>query len=180
MLPRKDGANWMRSWGLDISTKQIAWASSDGETRSFSVATEDPVRRLGIAYDNLLPWFRGLSLEHPPVSVWVEQPIGRVISPPVLFMAGVAQAAVYNALRDLHRFPVPVWWITPYEWKKRTVGPETAQKGKPKRKGDPYHVEEWCMSSGFDPHNWDEADALGIAVAGHQLFLEANPAEDAA
>lgn len=151
-------------YGVDVSTKAIAFASlPEGRTRTLSVAAKPGIRRLAVAYPAIYGFVRALATSDPPVAVWIEQPTGRHPKPSLGNMAGVAAAAIYNALHDHYGLECPVFFIAVSEWKKAATGKGNATKDE---------VSVWASNVfGKKARTEDESDALAIGYAGQSMML---------
>lgn len=159
-------AQW--TWGLDVSTKQVALAAlhDDGrfETKTLCVAAPPGTRRLWLAYNALTPWVRGIARHRPPRVVFVERPRGAITHASLLDMIGVVKASIYAGLEGLTPFEVLVTDIPIGTWKKNSVGFGNASKEQ---------IRDWAEDFGIDPTaSEDECDALGVAVAGQVSVTE--------
>lgn len=145
-------------WGIDCSTKRIAFATSTG--RSGTITWPAKLRdgaRLFAARTAMWEFAREFAETDPPIYVWVEQPAGKPRPHPSLIeMVGVTKEAVYGVLSTLYPFPVTVAEVPVASWKKHGIGHGNADKDA---------VMAWAQTVG-DPANQDEADALGIAYGG--------------
>ena len=149
-------------WGLDVSTRRIAFASTLG---GYTASCEIPAlpaggARLARARTLIRDFAADMAGDHPPLFVWVEAPTGRHPKPTLVHMVGVAMEAVYSALEHRYPFPVTVSNIAIPAWKSATVGAGNAGKGQ---------IMDWALTKG-KPANQDEADALGIAYGGLALM----------
>lgn len=93
-----------------------------------------------------------------PACVWVEQPIGTHPKPQLMYVAGVVQAALFEALGG-----VPVWTVPTSTWKKNSVGYGNASKEQ---------VRAWVLRQDQRPATQDECDAYAMACAGRAMFVE--------
>jgi hypothetical protein len=149
-------------WGLDVSTKRIAFASTLG---GYSASVEIPEaaaggERLAVARRAIRDFAPEFAGSHPPLCVWLEAPTGRFLKPTLIHMVGVTMEAVYSSLESLYPFPVSLFDVGVSQWKLASVGKGTADKAE---------VMAWAKTVG-SPANQDEADALGIAYGGLALM----------
>lgn len=148
-------------WGIDVSTTRLAFAFASLDTTAVKVETlitrteEREGARLGLLDRQLRIFGRLRGAMYPPACVWVEQASGRFQAPQLLYAIGVIQAALAETL------PCPVWTVPSSAWKKRSVGRGNASKEQ---------IAAWAESSGYEFEGQDEADAIGIAVAGRAMF----------
>lgn len=166
-------------WGVDLSTKaaSIAWTRADGESRGVRTVTWSKSLRDAARLDEidtvLSHKVRLLALDHPPVFVYVEQPSGAHGNPTLLYVTGVIQLCLFQALRDHWKRPVTVLIVTSGEWKREVVAADgfakNGQFGKPdKKKGqtaDDYPPYRWaCEKAGYsaDPPDLNDVDATCI------------------
>lgn len=165
-------------WGIDPSTKRIALARLEpdvGGTR-LTVDTlplaqpKEPAQRLARAHA-ALPQLFGSWREHmeagtAPSHVYVEQPFATVfkgkprVHPQSYFMVGIVLAVLAQELYDTR-----VCLIDPPSWKCRALGKGHGHAKKPE-------ILEWAKGRGYAGESEDEADAIGIAVAGAILSAE--------
>lgn len=158
-------------WGMDVSTRRLALAAV--WENEFKVHTLNAVgnltgaERLAELYESTRFWVGVTAAAYPPTIVFVEQPVGRFLSPPLLHAVGVTMGATYAALAALYAFPVSVIPVGVTEWKKAAIGNHLASKSQ---------IMAWAQSYGYTGSSQDEADALGIAVGGRALMgLPATP-----
>ena len=149
-------------WGCDPSTKRVSVAAVTSDTTrvaTCSFPALDGGARLAAIWNGTREFAVSL-LERgwpAPGLVWVEQPSGKTTNPQLSYAVGVIQAALCDALG------CPLETIESASWKKRAVG--RGNIFKPKSVREPYGVLTWAQSNGYRGSSWDEADALGIAVA---------------
>lgn len=154
------------TWGVDVSTKQIALAivRADGFTTHTLDVRGKPnsTERLSNAYAGIRDWVREVAQDWPPMVVFVERPTGSMAANPNLVdMVGVTQLAIHDGLAGLSDFPVLITTIAVAKWKKHGVGHGNASKDQ---------VRDWAMARGISPDaSGDECDALGIAIGGAVL-----------
>lgn len=152
-------AEWV--WGIDPAVSRLAFAFApvDGgsiEVETLHTATDATEgERLGLLDRQVRIAARQLAGSYPPAVVWVEQPSGRWRNLTLAYAVGVVQAALYEALQ------VPVWTIPASAWKLRTVGVGNATKPQ---------AMAWVRRLGVEVDGQDEADAVGIAVAGRAML----------
>jgi Holliday junction resolvasome RuvABC endonuclease subunit len=168
-------------WGCDPSTRRVAlgivlpgrrWVSRALELGPGTVDAP----KLAAARFALHGWFGSLAEEFDPGWLWVEQPFAkRQDQVPVesWLMLGVVMEAAYSATGAVANL------LPPVSWKADAVGHGFASKRR---------VLDWARGLGFtgdcdrcDPASGkckgapahDQADALGVAVAG-AVFVAAN------
>lgn len=154
------------TWGVDISTVRIAFATSSGVSASVEIPKRlKGVERLSVARTAVWHHCREFAVKHPPLCVWVERPTGarNRTHHSLTQMEGVVSEAVYASLKTLYNHPVSVFPIAVTSWKKASVGHGNAT------------IQEYCewAESWAKPANEDEAAALGVAVAGQSMIAEA-------
>lgn len=134
------------------------WATS---TTKFKAGL-DVGARLADIHDRTVEAGRAFAVDHPPTWVWVEQLalFSRRPSPILYYATGTIIGALYEALRDCYDHPVTVSEIPPSSWKAEACGDGRIDKAGGK-------VLAWAQRNGYEGEVPDEADALGIAVAGH-------------
>lgn len=174
-VPAPPASAW---YGVDPSTLRIAvgWSTPEGSlgaaTQSFMRA-EGP-RRLAFIYRDTYTFVRSLATQVWPGYVLVEQPGGKHVPVQLEHAVGVIHAAIYSALHttaNAHGWPVPaVETAPPATWKKIACGAGNLYKPKRERGAPPpafedYPVAVWARENGYGGHSWDEADAIGLAVA---------------
>lgn len=150
-------------YGIDLSTKAVSLATAytTPETLQLDKKTVD-AQRLALALGQLTIWFRQRIVK--PELVVVEQPVGRNSSPSLDHMTGVVLAALGVTQT------CPIITLVPGQWKKLAIGSGKATKPE---------IMLWARGRGYQGSVQDEADALGIAVAGLQI-LEREYGEKAA
>lgn len=154
-------------WGIDGKSTKLAigWDGPDRGTdsRAFDQGLHDG-ERLAMIYQQARFMASVLAAKRPPVYVFYEEVVLYSQRPaPILYQAcGVIVAAVFEALRYVHRWPVTVAPIPTADWKKRSVGNGAAKKDQVL-----LHARR---AYGYGGHDQDEADALCIAVAGRNLL----------
>lgn len=145
-------------WGIDVSTLQtdVATVRRDGrwETHVWDWPKSPGAERLDWIRRSVVLAADRLALEYPPMAVFIEQPMGRHPSPPLVMAAGAVAGAVYGALRDVYAHPVMVEFANISDWKKEAVGHSNASKEQ---------VLRWARSLGYTGLEQDPADALGVA-----------------
>jgi Holliday junction resolvasome RuvABC endonuclease subunit len=150
-------------WGIDVAISRLAFACAEEHGEAVAVETlttrNDATEgeRLGLLDRQVRLFARLLAARYQPAVVWVEQPSGRHRALQLAYVTGVVQAACFEALR------CPVWTIPSSAWKKRALGDGRGNATKPQ-------VAEWATSQGFAFDSQDEADAIGIAVAGRRVL----------
>jgi Holliday junction resolvasome RuvABC endonuclease subunit len=150
-------------WGVDVAISRVAFALAELDGDGLAVRTlvtrSDATEgeRLGLLDRQLRVYVRQLHDAFPAAVVWVEQPSGRHRALQLTYCTGVIQAALFEALR------VPVWTIPSSAWKVRALG---AGRGNATKQ----QVAAWVDSLGYEPGSQDEADAIGIAVAGRAML----------
>lgn len=151
-------------WGIDVSTKRIAFATSAGQCGSVKVPPGlDGGARLFAARTAMWHFAREFAADHPPLYVWIEQPAGKPRPHPNLIeMVGVTKEATYGVLSTLYPFPVTVGEVEVAKWK-------AAVPGLAKGNATKDEIWAWAETVG-SPVNQDEADALGIAFGGLALM----------
>lgn len=159
-------------WGIDGKSSKVAigWDGPErGATSKVFKGKLHHGERLAAIYLEARFEASVLARVRPPVHVFYEEVVLYSQRPaPILYEAcGVIAAAVFEALRCVHRFPVPVVPIPTADWKKRAVGNGAAKK---------HAVMAWAQRDGYAGADQDEADAWCIAVAGQKL-LEPAPVQ---
>ena len=158
-------------WGVDPGTRRtaLAFVEHRGPEPVYRCATTSyPTlsggQRLDHVYRQTRAFVASVAEEWPPGIALVEQPSGKQENPALSYLVGVVQAAVYAGVQEALAVPLCVDTVTSSEWKKIACGAGNLYK--PKRGEDrPYEVLEWAQRKGYPGTSWDEADALGIAVA---------------
>jgi Holliday junction resolvasome RuvABC endonuclease subunit len=150
----------MVAWGLDCSTKCIALCVYDGDRfEHWPTIRFQPVhkgaQRLAHAHALLTPWLFDASHWTPPDAVFVEQPAGKFPKPTLEHMVGVVLMTVAEVTT------APVLTLPVPQWKHMSIGKGNASKEQ---------LMEWARERGYEGDSQDEADALGIAVAGHHIL----------
>lgn len=114
------------AWGFDPAAGAIhfaAWRPHPtglGMLRqSRHMGTIDGAERLALLRRQTVELVEGFLPTHPPVAVFVEQPVGRFPSPWLMAGWGVLMETLYTTLQDLREFPTMVEAYTPADWKKR-------------------------------------------------------------
>ena len=149
----------MTVWGLDISTKCVAVAIvRDGRGPVFDTTPLKShlkgAQRLHAAHKSMTLAVKTLKDPYPPDAVFVEMPAGKHVPPTLIHHVGVVLAAL-GGLR------CPVVELTVSGWKELALGQGNASKEK---------ILLWAIGEGYRGHSQDEADALGVAVAGCVLL----------
>lgn len=165
-------------WGLDLSVSagSIGWMAADASRRGVVTAVwNGSLRdgtRLRAAYDSMFDCASRLAIDHPAVFGYFEQPSGRSGKPTLVYMAGVLQLAIFNALHLHWHRPVDFRAITSGEWKRDVVAVDGYAKngsfGKPdKKKGETiedYPAYRWAHEvAGYQGGDINEVDAICIA-----------------
>jgi len=151
-------------WGVDVSTKRLAFGFSNGDTTTLSLAVEEGSRRLSEAHSAISQRSAELAGSYPPFCVFVEEPMGKFHNRSLDNMAAITQAAIYSALETRYPYPVSVLTIPPPQWKSTIGIPGNASKEE---------VMAWARSVGYSGDSQDEADALAIAYAGERMTAAA-------
>jgi hypothetical protein len=158
-------------WGVDVSTKRLAVGFSDGQ--ELHVESVDFNRKLfhGLRLEDIFTRTRTFAAawakRYPPLYVFVEQPaaFGRPPEPQLMYAVGMVQGALTYALHYVHPHPVEVRTVPIGTWKSRALGNGAAKKPE---------IMDWAVKHGYRGLLQDEADAMGIALAGWRL-LEPQP-----
>lgn len=172
-------ASW---WGVDPSSVRVAVAWIGPDDRGVEMASFPSIPgapRLSAIYEETRRLAAELAAVAPPGVVLVEQPSGptsRGVNHELEFAVGVIMAAVYDGVRAALGRGVKVRMVTGSWWKARALGDGRISKtrkleGKAKRQAwpqDEYPVLVWARLNGYEGSSWDEADAIGIAEAGHR------------
>jgi Holliday junction resolvasome RuvABC endonuclease subunit len=150
-------------WGIDVAISKLAVGFADLEVPSIDLTTVHTSTnlkdgaRLAWLKERYCEHFLVLGLRYPPYVIWVEEPIGRFPKPQLLYVAGIAQAVLYEM------FGCPVWAIPTSKWKQESVGKGNANKEA---------VMKWVEAQqGSLPASQDEADAYAISYAGRRLVM---------
>lgn len=145
-------------WGADVSTKGMALAIVGGENPlTLTIPFADKARgakRLADAHVRLHQWLPDYLRWGDPDAVFVEQPFGKFPKASLEQMVGVVLCAFGQVVS------APVVELPVARWKALSVGKGNATKAE---------VLDWAHSLGYRGASEDEADALGVAVAG--VFL---------
>lgn len=156
-------------WGVDVSTKRVAIAAVPGDdTDAATTVVEFPaaVRSCGKGDTGDLYGVYTLvrlaavrfSWDYPPTAIIVEKPAGKVVTPVLWLTVGATITA-------LQHFPGLLVTTLPVgTWKRWSVGRGDASKA---------DVAAWALETFGHEDDQDVADALGVAVAGRQLVVEA-------
>jgi hypothetical protein len=172
-------------WGVDASTKRLAIGFSDGERLEVRSVDFDHKLMDGARLANIATvtktWAAAWANAYPPHYVYVEQPSGKRVNHPLEFAIGAVMGGLYEALRYVHPHPVTVTTIPSATWKLRAMGNGWSPKPKTLRWARQQGYEGWCECLETGQQNCDrktvehdEADAMGIALAGWRL-LEPQP-----
>lgn len=149
------------TWGIDVGASKIALAAvRPGEpawVQALHVGAPPGARRLALLTEHVRELVRTFALVRPPLTVWVERPVGPMPVPSLDHAVGVVLAAVYAELDALFPHPTMVELIGTGEWKRGCGLPGNARKPA---------VMAWARSIGYAGADQDCADALGIATAG--------------
>jgi hypothetical protein len=183
VVPAGHGA-W---WGADWSTLRLALAFVDGEgRRGVATAPFAPVAGAGrldeiYAQTRSFVW-RLMQAGWPAPGILMgEQPSGsnQQVNLSLIYAVGAMQAALYASLRDCFSgVPVHMETCVAAHWKLVACGRGNIYKPTRKRLGrapvfEDYGVAVWARANGYAGSSWDEADALGIAVAAsREIALE--------
>jgi Holliday junction resolvasome RuvABC endonuclease subunit len=156
-------------WGIDPSSVRVSLAILSGgpkldvTTVVFSQAIKSRSVRFGDALerqvDRFEEWCNGGYL---PDVVYLEEPyIPRDREnrgePTHLFMYGVTLAALGKVCDD-----VPLVEVPPQTWKAKALGQGHGRAEKPE-------IMRWAQRLGYEGRSQDEADAIGVCVAGAVL-----------
>lgn len=148
------------TWGVDVAVSHLEFAFADMEADSVhveSLITKTDARegeRLGLIDRQVRIYARQMMERFRPHVVWVEQPSGAVNDLQLVYCAGVVQAALFETLH------CPVWTVPSGHWKKIALGFGNASKAQ---------VAAWCEREGYQFDGQDQADAIGVAVAGRRM-----------
>lgn len=155
-------------FGVDASTRAVSVAVlNDGapsslrvECRTVVIDAKGKLRGAErcLAHRRALDGFLAdLTASGGPVDlIAVEQPVGAHVAPASLMCLGVLLASLADVVG------CPVVELTPTMWKKAALGKGNASKA---------DVMRWAwVAYGHDGDVQDEADALGVAVAGRMLL----------
>lgn len=150
----------MSTIGIDpgVSPAFAAWPA--GVTWQIAAEGDGPARLAQIARA-VHDWAQ-LSAPEDLQAVFIENPRARFVSLELYRVTGVLEATLINALRDRFPHEPTVFRLTPTEWKK-AIG----LKGN----ADKAAVYEWAAQPDLSQ---DEADALAIAYAGHEMLNRDN------
>lgn len=151
-------------WGVDVALSRLAIACASLATSDVAVVTV-PIsvgdategERLALLDRQVRSNACKLAALFPPTVVWVEQPSGRHRALQLTYCTGVVQAAMFEVLGG-----VPVWSIPSSAWKRRALGDGHGNASKAQ-------VRAWVDGLGVEVDGQDEADAVGIAVAGRLM-----------
>lgn len=157
------------TWGVDIGIKRVDVATiGPGVVNLHQIGVEQPknsdradkLTRLQLA---LIPQFIDLYLKETPFSVWVEQPAGFARN--ITLVGAYSQVLVALRLAFAKRppFPVPIYSVTPSQWKKAVVGHGDASK---------LQVAAWAEEHGI-VGDQDAIDAYCVARHGEQATARA-------
>lgn len=172
----------MLTIGVDISTKRLALADSDGGTDSLILMTgTDRARQLRDAHHRSGIFARQFVKQRPVMGVFIETPAGKFMDPYLMQMVGAVTGGIWYGLRDVYEHPVTCFAVPVSQWKKRAVGRGNATKPQ---------ILAWARERGYEGQcpkclgdasvdackaptaAHDEADAFGVAVAGLGLLRE--------
>jgi hypothetical protein len=182
IVPAGHGA-W---WGVDPSTTRVAvaYVAPDGSrgVRTAPFARVEGPGRLSEIYRETHRF--ALDLCGPvswPGVVLVEQPGGEHRNYELFYATGVIVAAIDAAVHKVTGHHPRIEMVVPSWWKARACGSGAIKKTHrvPGRKSpvylplEEYGVMKWARANGYKGMSWDEADALGIAVAAsREIALE--------
>lgn len=145
-------------WGVDIAACRfdLAFVHRDGQYQTNAVACDEsrPAQRLAQLFHSTRTFAKLMAQPFPPLIVYVERPTGAHPNPALDHAAGVAQAAIYDGLSDVFRFPVDVLLVPTSTWKKAVLGHGNATKEA---------IYAWAAAHGYRGVQ-DGADALGVAA----------------
>lgn len=103
-----------------------------------------------------------LAREYPAVFAYVEQPSGGARNLELVYMCGIVQAAIAEALQAHWGKLVEVRTVPSTTWKKNVLG--RGDYRKPKRDEDfTYQAIVWCEENEIEVTGDDEADACCVA-----------------
>lgn len=170
----------MLTVGVDVSTKRLALADSHGYTDSLMLMTSpDRAANLADAHHRSGIFARQFLDGRKVHAVFIETPGGKFLHPYLMQTVGAVTAGIWWGLRGVDRHPVTCFAVPVATWKKRSVGKGNA--GKPE-------ILAWAQERGYEgqcsgclargkacrkpSEAHDEADALGIALAGLDLLRE--------
>lgn len=146
-------------WGVDPKTTRIALCCVRGEervvtSRDYTVKTRNTGKRLYGVHTETKNLGMAWAASNRPEAIYVESPVqyGRTGEAMNFFATGVIISAL--------AFYAPVYTIAPSSWKKVAIGQGDATKAR---------IVHWARELGLNPSNQDEADAVGIAVAGWRI-----------
>ena len=158
----------MSVWGVDPSVSHPAigeWPSRN--TWELKVVGAGAERLAALA--DAIAFFAHGMVPDDLEAVFVERPVGRVPSPELVMATGVIEASIHKALADKFAHPVSIFRLSPGEWKKAA-----GLKGNAKK----FEVWNWALfNQPKDDISQDEADALCIAYAGHNLLAHSTEEE---
>lgn len=146
--------------GIDPSVVAPAvavWPSCDTWQFKIGGAGSERLYRLGQEMKKWATRNRPADLD----AIFIERPTGRFPVPDLTRACGVIEAAMYGSFSSIYRYPVPIFRLSPPEWKKEVLDSGKATKL------DVFH---WAAPLAPKTLTQDEADALAIARAGHSLL----------
>jgi hypothetical protein len=152
-------------WGIDASSKRIALAMlvPGPRLRWATLSLPQPrsqLLRFGGAYEEQLAFFAMHRDMHGASVVYIEEPFmprDRREVPTHLLAYGVTLAALGQVLGNR-----PLVEVGPSRWKAKAMGAGHGHAEKP-------DILRWAQSVGYTGQLEDEADAIGVCVAGAVL-----------
>lgn len=146
-------------WGVDVASERLdlAFVHRGGAFQINHVAVPPKLKgaaRLAALHACVGQFTHVMRAFCPPLIVYVERPTGQHPNPALDHAAGVAQAAIYDALYGYYPHPVDVQLVAISDWKKK-IG-LSGNAGKPE-------VAAWAAALGWGGCQ-DGADALGVAA----------------
>lgn len=170
-------------WGADLGTTRLALAYVTPEgargARTIPFPALRGAQRLSAIYALTRAEMPAALRDGWPTPgmVQTEQTSGskQSVNLPFIMAAGAIQAGMYDGLQDALGVPVHIEECVSSHWKLVACG--SGRLYKPKReKGQPapplraYAVFRWAVAGGWDPLDWNEADAAGMAEAARREF----------
>lgn len=150
-------------WGVDLSASRFdfAFVHQDGSYQHNAVEcpAHTGAARLAQLFQTTRMFARAVAEHFPPLIVYVERPTGQHPNPALDHAAGVAQAAIYDGLSTVYRFPVDVQLVAVKDWRKKVLDNGNASKD---------DVLEWALARGYKGGDHNVADALGVAACAAQ------------
>lgn len=151
-------------WGIDPSSVRVslgilAGADPKLEVRSVALSqVTSRTQRFEIAFARQVAFFQKAIFDiGTPDVVYLEEPYvpkDRSGQPTHLYMYGVTLAALGQALGVVDTIEIP-----PQTWKSKALGAGRGRAEKPE-------IMRWAQSLGYAGRSQDEADAIGVCVAG--------------